>query len=258
MIEAWMDLPTAGIFAVLAAFYAVTAASIAWTAFSAVFGASVRTFDGVVAPFFTAVSVLFALLTGFLANDIADRNRQAARTVQTEAAELRSVYTLSVASISDMRGIRLAVTDYVRALVTDEWPAMQHDGSAPSASSAYDALLREVSDPAIAQAAGAAVHSALLNATVRAGAARSERIALAADRTNEIKWMTVLLLGVVTQIAIALVHLQKRRVNAAALAVFSIAAVIALGMIALQERPFAGDVSVAPGPLEEVLHLPAQ
>jgi hypothetical protein len=34
--------------------------------------------------------------------------------------------------------------------------------------------------------------------------------------------------------------------------------VIALGLIALQERPFGGDLSIAPGPLEELAKLPAE
>jgi hypothetical protein len=58
---------------------------------------------------------------------------------------------------------------------------------------AYDVLLCEVSDPKIAHEAGAAVHAALLNAPVRVGTARSDRLALASDRTNDVKWILVLL-----------------------------------------------------------------
>ena len=68
-----------------------------------------------VAPFFGAVGVLFALLTGFLASDIGDRNRQAARAVQAEVGELRNVYTLSVASATDMRGDPRGWDRYVKA-----------------------------------------------------------------------------------------------------------------------------------------------
>lgn len=258
MIEAWLDLPAAGLFVVLAAAYAATAALIMWLACGALTGERLRRFDGVVAPFPAAIGVLFALLTGFLASDVADRNRQAARAVQAEAGELHNVYTLSVASASDMRAIRAALSTYARTIVGDEWPAMARDERAVSAGAAYDALLREVSDPKIAQEAGAAVHNALLGATVRAGTARSDRLALAADRTNDIKWATVLILGVMTQVSIALVHLMKRNAQIAALAVFSLAAVITLGLIGLQERPFAGDVRIAPGPLQEVAKLPAE
>jgi hypothetical protein len=258
MVETWLDLPTAGLFATLAALYAATGVSLVFITFSRISEPAVRKFDGVVAPFFTAVSVLFALLTGFLASDLADRNRQAARAVQTEAGELHNVHTLSVASVSDMRPIRVALLEYVNRVIKDEWPAMTDDRPAPATAAAYDELLREVSDPKIAQEAGAAVHAALLNAAVRAGTARSDRLALAADRTSHIKWGLVLVLGVMTQVSIALVHLQRRGAQAAALTVFSIAAVIALGLTALQERPFAEDVRLPPGPLEEVAKLPVQ
>jgi hypothetical protein len=255
MIESWLDSPTAILFASLAAFYAATAAIIVFISFSESTGKRVRHFEGVAAPFFGAVGVLFALLTGFLASDIADRNRQAARAVQAEASELRNIHTLSIASVSDMRGIRTALIAYAKAAVNDEWPAMAEDRQAQSAARTYDLLLREVSDPKIAQQAGDAVHSALLTAAVRVGTARSERLALASDRTNDIKWLLVLTLGLMTQIAIGIVHLQKRAAQCAALTIFSVAAVIALGMIALQERPFAGDVRVSPGPLADIPKL---
>jgi hypothetical protein len=244
------------LFSTLAGLYAVTATAIVAVSFSWITAKPMRRFEGVAPPFFGAIAILFSLLTGFLASDIADRNRQAARAVQAEASELRNIHTLSIASVSDMKAIRAALVDYAKVALKDEWPAMAEDREAPSAAAAFDVLLREVSDPKIAQESGGAVHTALLNATVRVGTARSERLALASDRTNDIKWLLVLMLGVMTQVAIGVVHLQKRAAQAAALTLFSLAAVIALGMIALQERPFAGDVRVGPGPLVEVSNLP--
>ena len=256
MIETWLDWPAAGMFAVLIVLYGVTAVAILWLAYGKTLGARVRRFEGVVAPFFTSVGILFALLTGFLAGDVSERNRHAARAVQAEAVELRNIHALSVASASDMQEIRAALAGYLRSVIADDWPAMEHGVASPATGAAYDALLREVGDPRIASEAGAAVHAALINATVRLGAARSERIALSGDRTNGLKWITVLMLGVMTQVAIGLVQLQKRSAQAAALVVFSVAAVLTLGRIGLQQRPFAGDVRIAPVGLRAVLGLP--
>lgn len=253
MIEAWLELSTIGVFVVLTVAYMAIAVAIAWLCFGSPAGPAIRRFEGVVAPFFGAVSVLFALLTGFLASDVGDRNRLAARAVQAEASELRNLFALSVASATDLRAIRAAWGTYVKAIIADDWPAMEDGEGAVSVDNAYEALLREVSDPRIATEAGTPVHNALINATVRAGTARSDRLALAADRTNHIKWQTVLILGIMTQIAVAVVHLQKRNPQIAALAVFTVAMVIALGLIAMQERPFAGDVRVGASPLQELL-----
>ncbi len=255
LIETWPDLPAPGVFGVLAALYLTSGVLIAVVAFGSGPAPRLQKFDGVVAPFFGAVSVLFALLTGFLASDISDRNRQATRAIQAEVSELRNVFTLSVASASDMKQIRADWAAYVKAVVTDEWKAMTEGESAPSASAAYDEMLREVSAPKIATESGAAVHTALLSAAVRVGTARSDRLSLASDNTSVLKWSMVLMLGVMTQISLALVHLTKRNAQMAALTVFSVAAVLSLGLIALQEHPFAGPVRLDAAPLQELLKL---
>lgn len=256
MIRAWLDLPAPQIFLVLIALYfGVSAVLIIATALPPL-ARPIRSLKGVVAPFFTSVAILFALLTGFLGSDIGDRNRLANRAVQMEAAELRNVHTLSVASVSDMQAIRIALKAYAASVVTDEWPAMSHGESSPKTNAAFDQLLREVSDPRIGRDSGEAVQSALLTAAIRVGSARNDRIALSSDATNTLKWLSVLLLGVITQVAIALVHIdQSARALAAALATFSVAAVVALGFIALQEYPFEGAFGVSREPIAKLTSL---
>ncbi|MGB7259514.1 MAG: hypothetical protein WBD48_15675, partial [Pseudolabrys sp.] len=62
-------------------------------------------------------------------------------------------------------------------------------------------------------------------------------------------------LCLMTQVSIGIVHLERPRANALALAIFSIAAVVALSMIAEQESPFDGTLQVSKTPLENVLKL---
>lgn len=249
-----LELLTTANFAVLGALYLATAGLLYWVIFHSPLRARIASPTGI-AGLDTTVAILFALLTGFLASDVGERNQHAARAVQTEANELRNLHTLSVVSVSDMQAIRAALRRYVELATTQEWPAMAEQTASPQTQAAYDALLREVSDPGIARESGAAVHAALMQATVRAGIARSERIALAADRTNTLKWVTVLVLGVMTQIAIGVMHLERPGAHIAALTVFSIAAVVALGLIALQEQPFNGAFRISPAPLQELLTL---
>jgi hypothetical protein len=257
MINWWLELPTFGLFGILAAFYAVTAALISWCIFLSPLRARAQSITGVVAPFFGAISVLFALLTGFLANDVGDRNRQAWRSVRTESSAALSLHTLSIASVSDMAGIRAALRDYLQSVARDEWRTMSDDGPSPKTEAALAALLRELSNPKIATEAGQAVHNALLNTGIRLRDARADRLALASDRTNEVKWATVLILGVLTQIALAFVHLDKPRAQIAAIGLFSIAAIVALGLIALQEQPFDGAIFISSEPIEAVLKATA-
>jgi hypothetical protein len=192
-------------------------------------------------------------LTGFLANDIGDRNKQAARAVLSEANGLRDVQTLSIASYSDMTNIRTALRNYTKSALQEEWPHISDLGRNDKTEAAFGDLLREVSNPNIPRVAGQAVHSALMNAVSRVGIARSERLALAGDQTNQIKWMTVFALGFLTQVAIGFVHLERPRAQVAALMLFSIAVVVVLGLIAMQEQPFDGAVQVSSWPMQEFL-----
>src|SRR5215470_2911042 len=98
MIDAWLDLPTFGLFAVLILFYGITTAIIVWICSYSPLRGRILTLAGVVAPFFTAAGVLFALLTGFLGSDVGDRNRQAWRAVNGETSAASAIHTLSLAS----------------------------------------------------------------------------------------------------------------------------------------------------------------
>ena len=256
MIEIWLDASVAAMFASLTLLYGACAALIVAACYGPAHDA-VRRLDGIAPPFLGAIAVIFALMTGFLASDIAERNRQATRAVQMETAELRNVFTLSVASNGDMRSIRAAWTDYINAVAGEEWKTMARGDSAPAADRAFDALLRGISDPAIGRDAGNAVHVALLGAAIRVSTARSDRLSIASDSTSAVKWLVVLILGVMTQIGIGAVHLTRRAAQIGALAIFSLTAVISLGLIALQEHPFAGHMRMGAEPYLELLKRPA-
>lgn len=249
MIRAWLDMSPAGIFLLLIILNFGTVLLLALLAFRSPLVRPLQSLNGIVAPFFSAVAILFALLTGFLANDISDRGRQALRTVQAEAGELRNVHTLSIAAASDMQSIRVTLKAYVASIVNDEWPAMDALRPSPTTATAYDELLREVSQPSLSRASGQAAHSALLNATVRAGTARNVRLALASDHTNDLKWLVVIVLSLFTQVAIGLVHLERPRAFIASQVIFAGAVVMTLGIIALQEYPFEGTFQVSPAPI---------
>jgi hypothetical protein len=255
MINAWLDLPAFGIFATLCLLYFGVAFALYALAFRSRLGTPIKSVGGLVAPFFSSVALLFGLLTGFLASDVGDRSRQAVRAVQAESGELRNIYTLSVASASDMAEIRVALKAFVNSEVHEEWPAIMNGETSPRTDAAYDNLLREVSDPTITRDASGAVHAALLAAAVRAGTARNDRLSLSGDRTNELKWISVLLLGIITQIALMLVHLDKPRAMLTSLIVFATGAIVALGLIAMQEHPFHGAFQVTPAPLERLQAL---
>lgn len=255
MIGFWLDLPLSLLIGVLAALY------VGWSLLlhALTFRLSTRswagTLQGIVPPFIASVALLFGLLTGFLGNDVWTRNKEASRAVLTESESLKTLHTLSITSASDMSSIRAALRAYTASVISEEWPRMAEHGSAPQTDAALAALLREVSNPTIARAASQVVHQALLGAVLRVRAARAERLSLSSDRTNDMKWISVLILGAITLLAVALVHLERPRAQLAALMVFTAAAVVALGLIAAQEQPFDGPLQVSAAPIEAALRI---
>lgn len=259
MIHTWLDLPTPFIFLVLVLFYGVSAAAIYWLLFRSPARRRAHGLVGIVGPYFGAIGILFALLTGFLGAEVADRNKQAARSVLAEASALDTLVTLGRSAGADGAAIRAAARAYVDAVLKQEWEAMSASASSPAAAQALNATIEAVAKPGIARDASAPLQASLLNAAVRVANARAERLAFAADRSYELKWISVLLLAVLTQVALGLVHLEKPRAMLAAVVLFSIAAIVALGLIAEQENPFEPPLEVSSAPLARVLAaLPAE
>lgn len=205
---------------------------------------------GIVPPCIGVIAVLLSLLTGFVANDAWERQRQASRVVQAERSHALAVYDLSIASAPDMSGLRTSLFAYLDAVVKEEWPSMAADGaSAPAVGQALGRLLQTAADPRTAAEAGEATYAALLEAVMQLRSARSERLALSAARSDESKWLTLLVLAILTLTSIALVHCERPFAQATTLALFSAAMVTTLSVIAMHERPFDGPLALSSEPI---------
>lgn len=252
-IELWLDQPVWLIYACLALLFAL----FGWGIRLVVYGRLTRpwatSLSGVVAPFFESVAILFGLLTGFVANDAWERNRQASRAILTERDNLAAIYALSIATVSDMSEIRAAVRAYLESVIADEWPRMTEGHASQKTGAALGELMRDLSDPKISVEAGLVAHSTLLDLCLRVRSARSDRLALSEQESDHAKWLTMLALGLLTMAAIGLVHPDKPRAQAVAMTLFSAAAIAVLGLIAIKERPFDGPLRLPPTALRETL-----
>ncbi len=136
---------------------------------------------------------------------------------------------------------------------------MQEGKRAAGSETALTSLLDAIVDAPASGNSGAAVQRARFDLVLKLHTLRESRLTLAGDHTDELKWAALLILGLVSQIAIAAVHLEVPRPQIAALAIFSTAAVIGLGLVAVQERPFSRPLEVSPEPLVDVVNeIPAR
>lgn len=251
VFKAWLGWPVAAVFASLFVLYLGAAALMVWLSFRSRLAPWIQTFRGVVPPFFGSTAIIFGVLIAFLSNDVWERNKQAERVVFTESDTLIALYSLSAASMSDNAGLRAAIRGYATAVVEEEWPLLALEQRSPRADAALNALVREVAKPGAG--IDASVQRTMLDMVLRVRSAHEDRVSLSNDRTLVTKWAAVLLLAFITQVSIAVVQLENARPQAAALVIFSLAAVLLLGLLATHEAPFEPPVFVPPGPILEVL-----
>jgi hypothetical protein len=255
IIGTWLELPAIPQVVLLGAFLLITGTVINLLSFYGPAGRWIGSFKGVVAPFFTAVTVIFALLAAFIASDVWRRNMEASQVVRAEADVLLGLYHLTPETAPGAAAVHDRIRAYIDSVIRQEWPRMYVGEGAPETEAALDALFREILSPSAQGSMQAAADYARVESALKLRTLHATRLSLAADRTDELKWATVLLLAVLAQLAIAVVHLERPRPQVAALTIFSASVVVALGLVAIQERPFVPPLEVPPTALEQVLRL---
>ena len=91
----------------------------------------------------------------------------------------------------------------------------------------------------------------IVNALQRAMEARRQGIVISQSTVSSVKWAAILLQGLCTLIAIAMVHSDNRMTCAIALTLFATGVAICVLMIAAYTRPFTGEISVGPDLLQQ-------
>jgi hypothetical protein len=206
------------------------------------------------APTFVAVSTLFALYAGFLLAQVIAQKSTALQAVQTESAALQTLAIDSEASAGGA-AIRAAVHAYAGSVIADEWPQMLNERGSGKTEQALFTLLRAVRDGGSGLAAP--VHSQMLTLAQKVADARAERIAIVSNHLQQFAWTALFLLGFVTQFGLGLAHLDRPAANAMAIVFFSVGAVIALWLIAIQDNPFRGSRAVPAAPIAHVVAAPS-
>jgi len=203
---------------------------------------------GIAGPYFASVAILFGLFAAFLGNDVQRRGANAAAAVFREADGIGTILRLSEAVGKDADQIKAEALAYLKFVLDEELPKMHKRGAAPNKLGKERTLSLAVLNASIAPA----VQTAMLGALVTVREARLERRSLSGDISSPLSWFAVIALGMLTQIAIAVVQLDKARPQALALFVFTTAFATTVALIGVAERPFSGRIIDAE-PLRQAL-----
>jgi hypothetical protein len=204
-------------------------------------------------PFFTTANTLFALMIAFLGAGVWESYRTAVQTVLHEREGIVAVIELANAVPSEATRLRERVNNYVASVIDDEWRQRPIGHGSDHTDAALLALLGATASQQTGVAAGPAVQAALLNAVERISAARSTRLMLMHAPNDSPRWIAVLLLALLTQVSVAVAHLDRARCQIVALGLSTAAAIIALALVAMLERPFDGTNQVSLEPLRQAI-----
>ena len=201
-----------------------------------------------------SVAILFGLFAAFLANDIWSRNLTAQNAVVHEADAIRTLarYTEGMAAEHN-EVMRKALTDYIQTVIEKDWPKMAEG----SRSTELLAKVRQISTLIIAgeigRAAGPTIQGRMIDAFTAIRENRQTRVQLAENRKLTIKWYSLLVFGLLTQVSIAIVHVNRPRPVVFAQAIFGIAFSACVAILIINEFPFSPLNPISPEPLKTAM-----
>ncbi len=212
-------------------------------------------FKGISPGMLPPLGILFGLFVAFTAAQVWTDNQRAGTAVNQEASAL-SIVLFMAANFPPQTDVQIRglIRDYIQQTVTEEWPQMAEQSAhlriTPQALiQALKADFDYVPTTASQQTAQREIASALESALD----ARRLRIQVSKSEVSPVKWACMLIQALCMLIAVAMVHFDKRRTAAIAMALFGAGVAISIVIIVSHDRPFAGEISIGPSALLHVM-----
>jgi hypothetical protein len=212
-----------------------------------------KPFAGVAPPFMNILGVLFALTLAFLGNDTWSAHDRAVRAVSAEADSLRGLaIIIGQLSPQAQQDAREALRAYAGMAVA-EWPDLARRKASTATSQAADRLLETMASPALTSALAPPVANSALGLAMRVRESREERIALSQTHVNQLKWLGMAFLGLLTMISIAAVHIGAPRAMILSVGLFALAAAPTAVIVLVHGNPFNGAAAISGAPITAAL-----
>ena len=251
-----LNLPIPGMAVVIFAAIYLLAACVWWVVTRLAVNDRARAFKAVSPGMLPPLGILFALLVGFIAVDVWNNYDKAKIAVVSEASALRAVVLLAETFPEEQKTrIHALIDRHIEDAINKEWPAMAQQRATLSTLRA-NALIEALQDVITLKPADDSQRTAkpeMMRAIQAALDARRQRIVVSQSAVGGIKWAGILLQGLCTLVAIAMVHSDNRLTCAITLTLFATGIALSLLLIAAYSRPFTGEISVKPDLLRQVI-----
>jgi Protein of unknown function (DUF4239) len=203
---------------------------------------------------FATVGVLYAVLLAFAVIVVWEKFSDAEASVAQEAGAAATVYRLATGiGAASGESVEIGLTRYLKAAISDDWPAMERGRSSPTVTHMLTDLYAAVLSYNPPDRRTTAIFAETLRQLDLITQARRARLVTAAGIVPGIVWM-VLFGGAVVTVGFTFffgttnLHAQALMTGALSLLIFS-----GLFIIIAIDHPFSGSVKVGPEALSVVL-----
>ena len=251
-----LNLPVLWMAVVVFAATYLLAAGIYWVVTRLAVNDRARAFKALSPGMLPPLGILFALLVGFIAVEVWNNFDKAKVAVASEASALRAIVLLAGTFPEEQKTRIYALIDrHIEVAINKEWPAMAQQRATLSTlrAAALIELLQDTLTLKPADESQRLAQSEVIKALQTAADARRQRIVVSQSTVGRVKWAGILLMGLCTLVAIAMVHSDNRLTCAIALTLFATGIALSLLLIAAYSRPFTGEISVRPDLLTQVI-----
>jgi len=203
---------------------------------------------------FAVIGVLYAVLLAFAIIVVWERFSVAENTVATEAGAVANIYRLSQ-GINGQPGIALrgALTNYLRAVISSDWPAMERGRPSTSAREALDGVYKALLRFESPERRDTALVSEILRQVDTITQMRRARLSDAAGLVPGVIWPTLFGGALIT--IVYTFFFGSRNLGAQTLMTGMLSIIIFSGLLTaiVIDQPFTGVVKVTPHALTQVL-----
>ena len=202
---------------------------------------------------FATVGVIYAVMLAFAVIIVWERFSDAETAVVQEGGAAATLYRLADGSEPEARATRAALSDYLRAAIDKDWPAMGHQKSSREVTGALDALYARTLEFARAGSRQQSVLVEIFRQLDGMTEARRARLHLAIGIVPGMLWGVLVLGGVLTVGFTYYFGTRNLRAQMMMTGILSLIVFMGLFVIVSINHPFTGPVHIDSEPLQTVL-----
>jgi hypothetical protein len=206
------------------------------------------------ATMFGALYVVYGLMVGFSAYQVAGQFDEAQKTVESEAGSVEGIYRLAEQLPEpERREIQGLAESYARTVVDEGWPMMERGRVSARAGEINDELQRSVMGFEPRTDAEQAVYAQALTLVQDLDEYRALRLLEVREGIPSILWVVLVVGGVITIGFTYLFGMRTPRLHVLMVVALTVVLSLILYTIRALEYPFDGIVQVTPEAFELVL-----